>query len=261
MTKTLVVPLDGSRFAERAVPIAIELSQRLPADVELMTTESKGRRAGERYLDRVAAQHPNVDLRRHVVPFDDAPTAIVYAALEVADGTVCMTSHGRGGLRWAALGSVAEEAVRRLDRPTVLIGRHCKPGRGEPRELVVCWDGTAHSLASFDAACTWAKALDLDLHFLRIGYPIDMTTRDHYDAAVEAAVVAAQADGLKVHRTMLVDAYVAGRISDFAASRPVAMIAMATHARTGIERLGLSSVTMGVVGSAPCPVLVTRAAD
>jgi len=40
-----------------------------------------------------------------------------------------------------------------------------------------------------------------------------------------------------------------------------AMAAMATHARTGVERLVLGSTTMAVVHGASCPVLVHHPSD
>jgi nucleotide-binding universal stress UspA family protein len=264
MSHTLVVPLDGSRFAARAVPVAVALAQPLRAQVELVTTEWSGRSgSAKRYLDRVASSHPDATFLQRIVPGADAPAAIELAVLAASNGTVCMTSHGRGGLRWAALGSVAEEVVRRLDRPTVLVGRHAHVRNGKSNELLVCWDGSERSLASVPQFCEWANELSLSLHFVRVAHPLDRLARTEGVEALEHAITVAARGGLAVQRTLLTGAYFAGAISDFAAAQPVTMIAMATHARSGLERIGLSSVTMGVVGLAPVPVLVahTAAAD
>lgn len=47
-------------------------------------------------------------------------------------------------------------------------------------------------------------------------------------------------------------------IVDLARSEQVALIAMATHGRTGLSRVTVGRVTNGVVHDAPCPVLTVR---
>ena len=59
------------------------------------------------------------------------------------------------------------------------------------------------------------------------------------------------------HKGVLRSIYTAGAI-DFAGSADVDLVALSSHARTGSARVGLGSVTMGVVGMARCPVLVDK---
>ena len=56
---------------------------------------------------------------------------------------VCMTSHGRGRLRWAFLGSVAEQIISESHDPVVLLGRQC--GTEWP-------DGLKHMLIGIDGS-------------------------------------------------------------------------------------------------------------
>ncbi len=49
-------------------------------------------------------------------------------------------------------------------------------------------------------------------------------------------------------------------IADHADDQGASLIAMATHARTGLRRLTLGSVTAEVVARASCPVLATAPA-
>jgi nucleotide-binding universal stress UspA family protein len=259
MTKTLLVPLDGSRRSERAVPVATALARRIGADVALLTTRWSGLEGSdERYLASLAKRDGDVVVRTDVVP-GLAPAAIASIASDLPDVTICMASHGRGGFRWALLGSVAEQVVRDAGAPVLLVGRHTEPIADDATEVVVAWDGAPASLAIVPAACKWAVALGTKIHFVRVVHPLDVEPRDRHDDALEAAVVAARAYGLPVERSQERDAYFSGRLADVAVERRAAMIAMTTHARTGIERVGIGSVTMGVVGGAPCPVLVTCA--
>jgi nucleotide-binding universal stress UspA family protein len=57
---------------------------------------------------------------------------------------------------------------------------------------------------------------------------------------------------------LLRDNFVAGGLADCAADLPAAMMAINTHARTGIHRFVMGSETMAVLHLAPCPVLVTH---
>ena len=50
-------------------------------------------------------------------------------------------------------------------------------------------------------------------------------------------------------------------IAGFAERLPAAMIAIATHGRSGLTRITMGSVATDVVRQAPCPVLITRPTD
>ena len=50
----------------------------------------------------------------------------------------------------------------------------------------------------------------------------------------------------------------AAEILRIAAERQASLIVIATHGRTGLERLALGSVAERVIRAAPCPVLVVR---
>jgi nucleotide-binding universal stress UspA family protein len=66
----------------------------------------------------------------------------------------------------------------------------------------------------------------------------------------------ARAEGVTVHVESLRSSYAAGTLVDFAEDPPATLMVMASHARTGVARAALGSVTMGVLNVAPCPVLV-----
>jgi nucleotide-binding universal stress UspA family protein len=110
-----------------------------------------------------------------------------------------------------------------------------------------------------DLACTWAKALDLRVDLAFVAHPLDIETAEHSEHLFEDAFHAVESEGLVVDATVLSSTARAAAIADHAAARNAAMIAIATHARTGIARVGLGSVAMGVVSAAPCPVLISHA--
>jgi nucleotide-binding universal stress UspA family protein len=122
MITKVVVPLDGSALAERAVTPARSLAERIGATLLLMTARS-GDDAGE--------ARQRLDKQATALGFDRVDTAIVHdrsaaeAILTEArdpNAVVCMSTHGRSGLGQALLGSVAEAVLRGSDRPVLLVG-------------------------------------------------------------------------------------------------------------------------------------------
>ena len=121
---SLVVPLDGSAFAERAIPIARALANALHGSLLFVSSSVQGPDDPSAYLHGVAAALPEVAIEA-VVSDRPAAEAIEMLTSGAEERTLCMTSHGRGRLRWAVLGSVAETVVASSTRPVVLVGPHC----------------------------------------------------------------------------------------------------------------------------------------
>ena len=105
--KSLVVPLDGSEWAERALPIADALADRIGGRLVLVSSQYYGPLDPTEYLEEVAARYRRNPVDVITTKDTYAAEAIIQAARASDDRVVCMTTHGRGSLRWAALGSVA----------------------------------------------------------------------------------------------------------------------------------------------------------
>jgi len=146
MYARILVPLDGSKLAERALPAAAELAQLMgvplhlvsvvdPTQLDLLgygsfaTALAQGallpfisdeEAAARAYLDRMTARVAEQGLVasgevRHGI----AAHAIV--ALAQPGDLIVMGTHGRGGVARWFLGSVAEEVVRHASVPLLLI--------------------------------------------------------------------------------------------------------------------------------------------
>lgn len=257
LPNTIVVPLDGSSFAERALPIAKVLARRFSAGLVLMTTRSgEWDVDGKAYLEALANQER--DLMTEVASVDIHPAARAIAEVSAETGRlVCMTSHGRGGLRWAALGSVAEEVIRERTEPTVLVGRHCDPEWGaDLAELIVCVDASRDDDTVVQVAAEWAKALSMRARVTHVIHPLDVEGATRRDVTLTAIAERLRGEGVDAHEVLLRSSYTAGAISDYARDLPGSMLAMNTHGRTGVKRIALGSVALATVGLATCPVLV-----
>jgi nucleotide-binding universal stress UspA family protein len=167
----IVVPLDGSELAERAIDQAAELARLTNVPIHLVRVVDLGRIGGggsivwgltpwalQRALEE--EQHASRDYLERmsrglgdkgVVASSDVlhgNTADEIVAATTADDLVVMSTHGRGGLpRWF-LGSVAESVARRAAGPVMLIRAH-------PDEIVLAPATTEEPVRVDEAAVAW----------------------------------------------------------------------------------------------------------
>jgi nucleotide-binding universal stress UspA family protein len=253
---TFVVPLDSSAYSERALPVATSLAQRTGGRLLLVSVQDHGPLRPAEYLDEIARCPRPVPVETVGISDTYPADAIVKIVGESDDRIVCMTSHGRGGLRWGIVGSVAEEVVRRAERPTLLIGRHCHEDFFPAPNLLACVDGPESASRVAPAALDWAERLGLAVHAAVVVHPLDIESAEHPEVLLEPIVE--QFGGPDhVKATMLTSRYPEGTLADYAAELPAAIIATNSHARTGLARFALGSTTMALLHQAPCPLLVT----
>ena len=126
MIRSIVVPLDGSRFAETALPRARQLAVSARAELHLMLIyqpTTTGRREAERYLAEMVAriapsgEPVTVFSIRDGVPVESLVSGIREAAAEL----VVMATHGRGSVAPLALTSIAEGLIRASPAPLLLV--------------------------------------------------------------------------------------------------------------------------------------------
>jgi nucleotide-binding universal stress UspA family protein len=157
----ILVPLDGSRTAELALPRAIELADRVSGTLHVVTVAHAGQararagakggpappgidhtdlvRAAEAYLDevggRIAERSRAIEITGQVLPTGNG--SIVSALLQEITAEevdlVVMTTHGRGPFRRAWLGSVADGMTRQSVRPVLLVRPGESGGNGHQR--------------------------------------------------------------------------------------------------------------------------------
>jgi nucleotide-binding universal stress UspA family protein len=125
--RRVVVGLDGSALAERAIGPAVDLAARLGASVWIVQVIDPDLFPGEwpesGYVTRMAASWSEGG---RVVGFEvlhgTARDAMVdFGAAE--PGTILVVgSHGRSGSRLGSLGSVSRDIVRKADIPVMVVG-------------------------------------------------------------------------------------------------------------------------------------------
>jgi nucleotide-binding universal stress UspA family protein len=268
VTKTIIVPLDGSEFAERALAPAAALAERTGADVILMTSQMGGVVVEpKRYLTDAAVKAGIPGANVAVITDHFAASGLKIVVADAQDPIVCMSTHGHSGVIQALVGSTAEDAVRLLRVPMLLLGPNVELSLATRLDsVVVCTDGTETSKAIVPEVSEWIGDLRLRAWVVEVLDPEVRRALEEsgVEPAMEVATVHAFAeslltrDGAGINWDVLHSDHAARAIVDYACQVRASLIAMSTHGRTGLARVALGSVTALVVHNAPCPVLVVR---
>ncbi len=280
--RNVLVPLDGSDLSLRAVPTARALGRRLDADVHTISVASDDRAEHLRALASATLDVDTDDEHVLVVESGDPAEVIAGRAAELDSALVCMTTHGRGRLRGAFVGSVARAVLERVAGPVVALGPMAdNPGWSprprswpEPlsvRRIVACVDGTSGSEQVLPLAAAWAAALEMSLSIVTVVEdtppPLSPSREPRYGKRGDAGVYVTELARAWSEHVDDVDAEVlrdpigpASAIRQHLEQRPAGLVAVTTSARSGLERLRLGAVAASIVHASVAPCLVAPVA-
>jgi nucleotide-binding universal stress UspA family protein len=276
MFTQILIPLDGSTLAERALPYAQQLAlpgatlhlvrvvdvfqyltwspfapPLLPATVDEMVNAEY--EAADAYLHAVQQRLPGAGVRVAALEVrgNAAQTLLDYEGATHID-LVVMATHGRSGLARFALGSVADQLVHHGSVPLLLVHAFGTPATLE--RLLVPLDGSPLAEQGLAVARTLASQVACELLLLHvIGKEEERPGAERYLAEeaqyLRAAQIAcAQQVTLGNPAAVILDAAGNGRT-----------IVMATHGRSGPARWALGSVADRVAHHTQSAVLLIRA--
>lgn len=124
MYDRFLVPLDGSKLAEKAAFHAAELARQCSAELVLLrvVSDKQSFRQAVDYLDRVGKEARREHLKVRCEAYQGEPAAkIVEAAASEKVDLIIMSSHGRTGLARTIFGSVAETVMRTAPCPVMVV--------------------------------------------------------------------------------------------------------------------------------------------
>ena len=190
MYRALLVPLDGSRFSEHALPLAAGIARRAGAALQLVrvhpptvvgegvvafgTPDKDAWLQEYAYLDAVAARLGAATGVVATTRVLDGPVAAVLHEHAVGQGIdlVVMATHGYGPFSRFWLGSVADQLAHRLPMPLLLVRPHDAPvdlARGPALgRLLVGLDGSARAEEALKPALDLARLTGATLALLRV---------------------------------------------------------------------------------------------
>lgn len=250
--RNIVVPLDGSRRAVRAILPARRLAAALGLPVGVMSVTEIGGGLTRAELDTIVAEH-----RLHWALAVRASSAVggIVDNVRAHDAIVVMASGGHGRSA-AVVGSTAAGVVEKSPRPVMLVGHGTEVAERRPiSELVVAVSGAATDMRLCAVAVSLARSYDFELRFVTVvastSEPGDARGRldglvDHWGGRGVALVSSVIVDPVSA----------ASGLAQMLRRRPQALLVVGTAGRVGRSLLRHGSTSSAIVSESPVPTIV-----
>jgi nucleotide-binding universal stress UspA family protein len=289
MYSKILVPLDGSKFAEAILPYARNLAQDLKIPVDLLCVNDPSETMtcapymANEYLATIGASFSSP--AGVIVESGHTAATIVELAAAQPEMLIAMATHGYSGTKRWLLGSVAEKVLRAAANHVLLV--HPENGHAHAQAklttVLVPLDGSKLAETVLPTVRELALRLSLQVELIRV-------TRRIYSAPAEAFVpvfganppnlnklreeahneaqqyLIDKADQLGRQGLSQVDSLVlesgadgaAAALIDLVAKTPDSLVVMCTLGESGIGHWPVGSATERVVRHTSAPVLVIR---
>jgi len=295
MFKKILVPLDGSELAERALPpaqvIAGQAEQLIllnvpvappivsaalyPHDTSLSGISAQQLQAqGANYLSLKKAEFltNEIAIKAEVISGDPASVIVDAAVAEEVD-LIIMSTHGYSGLDRFIMGSVTQRVLRHAPCPVMVIRK-----RGVLERVMITLDGSELAEAAVEPGLELADQFEAMTTFLRVKEP---QSQPNFELVTQLeGIEAGFGEHLLEDYYGSVDSYLVKQQLQYADDRPIAtataygdpveaiirhvqsehinLLVMATHGRTGLNRWVYGSVAEKVLQRVDCAVLLIR---
>lgn len=288
----VLVALDGSDLAARAIRIGIDVARRRRVPLVLLHAvppigrldmygivlgehDAEREAAGDAFLATVAAVRaaaPDVEVLEQL-PHEEPARAITDAQHRLEAQLTVMASHGRSAVARMLRGSVTEAVLRATDGATLVAWPWTLPALGgghvEPlgRRILVPLDGSTRTARVLPEAFRLARERAGEVVLLTV---VDLQSfRPSRARALEDAIRRAIRErtemlreaGIEASGTLVAGQDVPSSIISAARDLDCDMIAMTTHARGPVGRFVFGSVANHVAARAERPVLFTPPHD
>ncbi len=294
MFKHILVPLDGSKLAEAALPAAVSLATTLHTPVTLLhiieqdapeevhrdrhLTNADQAKA---YLASVAKEHfppgVKVDWHVHTAAVADVPRSIIdHSADEFQPDLIILSSHGNSGMHDLFFGNIAQQVAAGSGTPVLLIKPGQAPAAFNLSHILVPLDNESVHDAVIPLVEDLAKAYSAELDLICViptpgtlsgeqaaaGNLMPATTRALLNMTEENAKEHL-AGHLKAFKKKNIPASAdiargdpAPVIAKSAETIPADMILFGTHGRAGLDAFWNRSVAAGVARRTDIPILL-----
>jgi nucleotide-binding universal stress UspA family protein len=257
----VVMPIDFSSLSWRALSLANSISSAYAIPRRLVHVDTSSP-----WLDEGASR-----LMLKATPSGEPVDVEVVAARTPEDGVLrildespssllVISAHGHTAAAELALGSTAEQMLRKWTGPVLAVGPRYRPVARVPRRIVVC----------VDPALSPPTGLMTDVRSFadRFKVPVRLLTVSNYSAVTDVELIrddqhrlnqlanVLERDGLPASIIRVHGGRSAHEIVQYADQQPGTVIALATHAHTLPGRFVLGSVAMTVLRQAASPVLL-----
>ena len=282
--RRMLIPLDGSELAERALPYAKNLAKTKGSEVILFTVSvaSVGQldRPMKAYLELNAKELESQGIKASIaISYGNMSDEIIKFADKNKIDLIIISTHGQSGIKRWVLGSVALKVLHGTCTPVLLIkSRAHKISEVAFKKILIPIDGSPFSEASIPYVKELAKETGGEIILLRVSEPpvlsadrspaikpsweeyrdILMTEiqrqAEEYMEGIKANI---EKSGIKVSSQAILGK-AAESILQVAKKENINLIAMTTHGRTGVSRWVYGSVASRIVEESLQPVMLIR---
>jgi nucleotide-binding universal stress UspA family protein len=294
MFTRILVPLDGSANAEKALPHARALTRTLRIPITLLavietvagfstektryldTLIEDSMKNSEEYLEEISRTFPGASVQYRVEK-GRAEDAIITNAAADSGTLVTMATHGRSGLNLWLLGSIAEKVVRQANNPVLVVRANeqaSSQGEAAPDSIMVPLDGSALAESVLPYVVELAKAFHAKVTLLRsyslkqVIFSFEQYTPDldelkgelKWEAVsyLDEKVAELKSGGLVDVMSFVTEGDAGETIIEMSQGAPNTLIAMSTHSGSTIKHWVLGSVTEKVLRHGNNAVLTIR---
>ncbi len=252
MAYKILVALDGSMLAERAIDPAVDLARLREGRITLVQVREQD--THEENLATHCQRLNALGVKTDIEVGEGDPVKVL-VDLSVGYDLLVMGSHGRTGFDRFFLGSVTEKVIRRICTP-VLVVRAGWIGLEQMKRIMVCLDGSACSHRALKEAALLARASRSELMMLKVVEHLfaieeaEGRTLDYLQRQVELL------DQEVSTSTICAFGSAARTIVRTVAEKGVDLVVLGTHGRSGVDRLVSGSVAENVTRASVTPLLV-----
>ena len=279
---TVLVPLDGSENAERALSMLAALRTLGSLNVRVISVAESGPASAadvEHLREQLAADYLDIVASRFAETVGDGAEFIRRTGVPDAEiieearrpdiDLVLMTTHGQSNRRAAKPGSIADRVVRGSTKPLLLLA----PTASIPeriRLIEVPLDGSPASTQALPLAAEIAARTGATLRLVTV---VEKLVHNETDSTGNARGLGATLEAPALHtldsartavggagpvQTVLLAGHTAqALLADFKALQPD-LVVLSAHGKRGFISWALGSVTERLIANTPVPLLVVR---
>ena len=275
----ILVPLDGSKDAEKAVPAAIRVARALAAPLRFIhvadeaegiksasDVETAARAFAEYALDVAKGQGAD-GIEQTTTLHRGAPARVI---LDLAEKSrmIVMSTHGRGGFKAAVIGSVADKVTRGAPVPALLVRAIGSAAELKGGPVLIALDGSDRAERGLAIGRDLAARLGLQVALVRsftalppVGVEFSYYSPELLEGMEEGVKQYLAGIARGGERTVAVQGAAATAILQVAKEVGASLVVMTTHGRGFAARLALGSTTGRVIHDIEVPLLVVPAGD
>ena len=273
----ILIPLDGSTFAEQPLSLAKTLCHKYDAQATLVSIQPakpkilpplgrqgapmlQGRADREAYLEQIVSQFNRGGLKADfAVGFGHIVEEIGTIAQDNSTDLVIMSTHGRSGLERWLIGSIASKLIRLTQVPILLIrpSDEWRTRDSRFKHLLVTLDGSKTAERVLPYVRTFATIFNSKVLLISVpeGLEPDDGEVEQLEQYLDNVAKSLRELGATVE-IMVTGSEPAHAIVDISENEATDLVMMATHGRGGLERLMLGSVADRVIRHTHRPIFL-----